>query len=738
MIELPKQLQDKRFRFIKIHAKRKAAIEQDWLTINNYKYNEPEFKKYLKDAKSYGILCVNGLAILDVDIKVKDKSLLNKILIEGALPKTFTVKTGSGGYHFYYLIPELKKKIILTVDDKHYGEVQAVTAQCLGPGSLHPSGNLYEIDNDTKIQKITLEQLESAISGFYEKKETSKFETVNTGLEWDISKLIEPINKLLVQQGREPLRTKDDVKWRGGHPVESHGSETGHNFEIDVEKNTWFCFRCERGGDAATLIAMLEGLTDKGKCPGKGFFNSRENKDKFVQIKKAGIETYGFPDDGYQTELLHLFGAQLSKDRTLIVENFRDYLRDHKHIFITVRDETGRQPHIYFYDDGYYKLNGEDFIVDIAKELFIQAKKPWQRKYKVEILDYLRTENIVERSKMILPKSLINFNNGVYNIATGKLMPHSPDYHFLYKIPWDYKKKPLTLKLRKFFESTFNNNEDYIKFSQELFGYCLYSDYNYPGLFYLYGTGGNGKSVWLSLLTNMLGEKNVANKSIDSLMGHRFTTALLYGKLVNCCGELTDSVMNKTDMLKRLTAGDKIQAEFKGKDGFDFRNVAKIVTACNSIPMCYDRTDGWYERQYILPFLIKFRDTKKCDSDLLEKLITKDNMESLLYWSVQGLQRLMKQKRFTYGSKKDKYLMYQGNTKYFVEQNYVKTGDVNEFIKIDDVREDYETWCVKNGIPKDSVQALSMAFRYLKFPEAVLISENNEKIYVRYGVKKVS
>jgi len=740
MVEIPNQLKDKRFRFVKVQEKRKRPYEDGWQDYNNYKFDEEEFREYLKEARSYGILCTNGLAIIDVDNKEKDTGLLNKILIEGMLPKTFTVKTGSGGYHFYYLIPELTKKIVLQKEGKHFGEVQAGgKAHCVGPGSIHPNGNTYNIDNDTSIKKITLEQLETVISDYYEKKNTAKFETVNTGLEWDISRLIEPINKLLVQQGRAPLETKDDVKYRGGHPVESHGSETGHNFEIDVEKNTWFCFRCERGGDALSLIAMLEGMTDKGMCPGRGFFNSKANKEKFLEIKKAGIDTYGFPDDGFKTSSVQLF-AQSDKNRRVVNENIYQYLKDHNHKFITVRDETGRQPHIYYYQDGYYKLNGEDILVEVLQNLFNEQGVPWQRKYKLEILDYLKSKEIKERNEVAPPKGYINFNNGVYNIYSGKLLPQSSQYFFLYKIPWDYnpKIKKLPTMLQKFFESTFDGKQKYIDFSQELFGYCLYSDYNYPGLFYLYGTGGNGKSVWLSLLTAMLGEKNIASKSIDSLMSHRFTTALLYGKLLNYCGELTDSVMNKTDMLKRLTAGDKIQAEFKGKDGFDFRNIAKVITACNSIPMCYDRTDGWYERQYILPFLIKFRDTDKCDNDLLDKLITKENMESLLYWSLQGLHRLLKNKKFTYSNKKEKYLMYQGNTKYYVETNYVKTGDINEFVKVDDIRKDYEKWCKVYDVPIDSSQSLAMAFRYLKFPEAVLISEDNKKIYVRYGIKKVN
>ncbi len=736
MIDLPKQLKTPKLRFVKIREKQKRPFEEGWQEYNNYKYNEKEFQKYLKQSNSYGVLCINGLAILDVE--VENKELINKIFME--LPKTFTVKSGRGGYHFYYWIPDLDKKIVLTKNGKHYGEVQAgQKAQCVGPGSLHPNGKTYNIDNNTEIKEISFSILDRVIKDYYEKKDKTKFKTINTGLQWDISKLIEPINKMLRQQGRVPLKTKDDVKYSGSHPVEAHGSSTGHNFEIDVDKNTWYCFRCERGGDALSLIAMLEGLTtEKGECIGKNYF--RKHKEQFLQAKKIGIKSYQFPDDGRTPNKITIFrNSKIGKNQAFDNDAVDKYLKAEGHIYITIRDETGRQPHIYFYQDGYYKLNGEDIIVNLVQKLFKDYNIPWQRKHKTEFIDYLKTKNIVERDEFIAPRYLINLENGVYNLKTHRLIPHNPKYNFLYKIPWKYNNKSKKLKapIQKFFETTFGGNKDYIKFTQELFGYCLYSDYNIHGLFYLYGTGGNGKSVWLNLLEAMLGQKNVRNKSISSLMQNRFTAALLYGKLLNTCGELTPTVMRKTDMLKRLTAGDKIEAEFKGKDGFDFKNIAKIITACNTIPPCNDRTDGWYERQYIIPFVRKFRDTKQEDVDLIEKLVTKENMESLLYWSLQGLKRLLKNKRFTYGDKKDKYLMYQGNTKYFVKRHY-EYGEVSDYVKVEDIRADYKKWCKKNDIPEDSEESLSLAFRYWGLPDVVRVEEKGKKIYVRNQLKKVS
>ena len=715
MIELPKQLKNKKFRFIKIAEGAKKPIEGDWAVESNYRYNEKDFVKYLKTAKSYGVVCnFDNLVIVDIE-NSDDKSLIN--IAYTVLPKTFTVKTGNGGVHLYYRVKDLNKRVLLVKDGRHYGEIQSKGNQCLGPGSLHPSGNTYDIEINNDIKTIDKDELLKYLDGYIEEQ---KF-VINTagGMNWDISKLLKYCPK---------LGSTDGKKYRGPHPV--HGSskgEKGSNFEIDIEENTWYCFRCHIGGDAVSLIAMLEGLVKiEDTCPSK-----ETVRKEFLAIKKVGIEKYGY-EDNYRPNIFKHEG----KKKKLNTEEIAKYLQG-QISFIAIEDATGRATHIYAYQDGYYKLNGESILRTMVKKLFIEQKVLWSTYHENEIVNYIKTDKTINRNTIRINPNLINLNNGIYNIETKKLEKHSPRHYFLYKIPWDYKPQAkLTDKILNYFNSTFNKNK-YIKFTQELFGYCLYARYNYHGLFYLYGTGGNGKTVWLKLLEHLLGEENITNKSIGSLMSNRFVTAQLYGKLLNSCGELSGYVLDHTDMLKRLTAGERIEAEFKGKDGFDFPNYAKIITACNSIPESLDKTDGWYDRQYILPFLKKFRYTKQQDLNLIQKLITKEGMEGLLVWALDGLHRLLSEKKFTYQiNKKDVYLMYQENTKYFIKAQYEHTN-LNEYILVDDIRKDYETWCKDNDIPADSNESLSRSFRYYSYPSPQMMSINNKKVYVRCGIKKV-
>jgi len=118
--------------------------------------------------------------------------------------------------------------------------------------------------------------------------------------------------------------------------------------------------------------------------------------------------------------------------------------------------------------------------------------------------------------------------------------------------------------------------------------------------------------------------------------------------------------------------------------------------------------------------------------------VTKQGMEGLLVWSIEGLNRLLKNKSFTYPrDKKDKYLMYQENTKYFIRTTYERSDDLNNYIEVESIRTDYIKWCKTNDIPIDSSESLSRSFRYFKLPPPQPISKDNKKIYVRFGLKKV-
>jgi hypothetical protein len=254
-IEIPDQLKNAYFRFIKIAMHdvnaRKRPIESGWQIENNYQYNDNEILDWINENYNYGVVCGYGnLAVIDADHEEIE------FIVENRLPRTFTVKTGSGGKHYYYIIPDLEKKIVLQrpyiENDKwmirHCGEIQWKGSQVVGPGSIHPNNNRYAILRDDPIATITNQHIQEILGDYIKKDEPRReYSGENNHEHIDISKIIDLNN--FRQKGGEFV---------GKNPV--HGSSTGGNFSININKGIFHCFRCGTGGGPIALIAMLNGL----------------------------------------------------------------------------------------------------------------------------------------------------------------------------------------------------------------------------------------------------------------------------------------------------------------------------------------------------------------------------------------------------------------------------------------------------------------------------------------------
>jgi len=271
MLYIPPQLQRPEFRFIRIDmdgpSARKKPLDFDWQNTNNYVSFDRTIRDWLTFGNNYGVVCGYGnLAVIDADDPEIEFLVLNR------LPKTFTVRTGSGGKHYYYIIPDLEKKFVLTKGDKHYGEIQWKNAQVVGPNSIHPNGNHYTVVGDYPIATISNQHIKEVFEKFITTNTQERtYQGENPHQYIDLSKIINLEN--FRQKGGEFV---------GKHPI--HGSSTGGNFSINVEKGLWHCFRCGTGGGAVSLIAMLNGLI---KCQDARLgCITPEIREQVVQIAK--------------------------------------------------------------------------------------------------------------------------------------------------------------------------------------------------------------------------------------------------------------------------------------------------------------------------------------------------------------------------------------------------------------------------------------------------------------------
>jgi len=295
------------------------------------------------------------------------------------------------------------------------------------------------------------------------------------------------------------------------------------------------------------------------------------------------------------------------------------------------------------YNGSYYEGNAE---YQIENRINYYCDSLTTNRIKSETIGFIKSHGYKEREKLDQPLNFLNFKNGILNISTGVIIPHDKIYTFQFEIPTEYNKKAECMVWKKFIEDVLYQED--IPFIQEVCGYLLYRRYTWALLVILLGHGRNGKTVFLNVLSKLMGENNTEHIPLQTLAHERFAKAKLYQKHANLCSELGAHEIKDTGTLKQLTGEDMIFARELYQNGFNFRNYAKLIFSCNLLPDIGDKTLAMNERLAVVEFPNTFeRGTPECDPDLYDKLTTPQELSGIVNWMIEGLKRLIENKKFS-------------------------------------------------------------------------------------------
>jgi phage/plasmid-associated DNA primase len=140
--------------------------------------------------------------------------------------------------------------------------------------------------------------------------------------------------------------------------------------------------------------------------------------------------------------------------------------------------------------------------------------------------------------------NIINLRNGLYNILTGELRPHSPDYLSVNQKPIIYSPKAKPKLFGKYLHEVLYPTE--VRTAVECMAYTFYRDNPFEVITLLFGYGSNGKSVFTDTLTALHGTKNVSNVSLSAIIKNQFALSDLEGKDVNIDSELSSATIFDT------------------------------------------------------------------------------------------------------------------------------------------------------------------------------------------------
>lgn len=330
------------------------------------------------------------------------------------------------------------------------------------------------------------------------------------------------------------------------------------------------------------------------------------------------------------------------RGKVFLFDKFANFLRQEYNI----RRINGQ---LHLYEDGVY-IHGDR---NIESKMLKHIHNLNQSKRK-EVLAYLevKCKNNIKSS----PANFIAFKNGIYDLETNDLIDFDPEIIITNKINWDYNPKAKSSIIDKTLDKLSCNDKNIRMLLEETIGYTFYRRSELRKSIILVGDKHNGKSTFLDMFLTILGEDNTASLDLAEL-GNRFKTAELFNKLANIGDDIEDEFVPKPGMFKKLASGDRVNAEKKGKDPFNFNNFAKLMFSANDIPRIKDKTGAVLDRLVIVPFNANITpDDKDFDPYIKYKLREKSAIEYLILLGLEGLKRVLDQKHFTESEQVQKQL----------------------------------------------------------------------------------
>ena len=178
---------------------------------------------------------------------------------------------------------------------------------------------------------------------------------------------------------------------------------------------------------------------------------------------------------------------------------------------------------------------------------------------------------------------------------------------------------------------------DKISYLQRLAGMCLTGDISSRAFPIFHGAGKNGKSVFLNMMIDLLGDygstappNHLAQKKYES---HLTEIASLKGLRMVVASETKSNMELRCDLVKAVTGGGKMTARLMRGDLFTFNITHKTILETQNLPRIYEISDGIWDRVHLLEWGVRIPDDQQ-DTHLPEKL--KAEGPGILNWMIAG------------------------------------------------------------------------------------------------------
>jgi P4 family phage/plasmid primase-like protien len=249
---------------------------------------------------------------------------------------------------------------------------------------------------------------------------------------------------------------------------------------------------------------------------------------------------------------------------------------------------------IAMYVNGVYQTDGLGFSRVVAREMG-DTFRPFYRAACEEF-----ASGLLDEERRYLPERveapLLNLTNGMLNLLTGELLPHSPNYMSGVQLPVAWEPEATCPSYEKWLGEVV---PDQIQDLEETCSMMLDPSRTPTKACFLYGPSRSGKSTWLRLLLALVG-RHYSAVTLHQLSNDKFAAANIWGAVLNAAADLSSAHVDDLSIFKMLTGEDKITANRKYGHQFSFTNRALFAFSANELPTVGESSRAYSER--IKPF----------------------------------------------------------------------------------------------------------------------------------------
>ena len=366
-----------------------------------------------------------------------------------------------------------------------------------------------------------------------------------------------------------------------------------------------------------------------------------------------------------------------------------------------------------FATDGY-----DPFIYDSDLGRYVPADD----KLRPFLADYMKHEWSPTRVDLILtwyrdraprlwdlpPLDRVNVLNGILDIESGELEPHSPDFLSPIQINAAWDPEADCPAIDRFVQRVFPYDAQDVFY--QLAGLFLTPDSRCQKAVLFLGSGASGKSVATALLRTFLGTWNVSNVPLHDLTEGSFSLSELRGKLLNISADVPERDFDDTATFKQIVDGQlaTLRAPRKHRDPIEFQPFTRLLASASRVPQSTDNSLGYLRRWLVVPFDTSLN-YSQIDHTLLEKLTTPDELSGLLNRAVSAYRQLLESGTLTESEKmvraKDGFDQESDSTRAFLEECVEECSPYDEIDRTV-LYAAYKDWCVFNRINPVSARRL--------------------------------